>query len=533
MTRALVMKRTDSLDSDFNADYRSELEMEFPSLEGRQAPQALVRCEGGDFTHGRKAIELARRFGITLMPWQREQVLWALAVDENGRWLHADVVLLCPRQNGKSLILEVIMLYRMFVLNHQIVFSAHQWRTAKSIRNRLWRRIKSRKWAERRIVRNTASAGEAEMETAEGGKLQFTTRSNDMGRGFDEIDLLLLDEAYNLESGELDAVAPTQLAAEDPQTFYTSSAVNRDKHPKGAELSRIRYRAVSGAAEGMLFSEFCAPPDVDRDDPRTWKLANPSYGFPKLVDAKKMRSMRSKLTDNGFDVEMLGWGRWYEFGSSGDEDLIVPREAMQALTTSEPVPVADCVLAVEVSPDADRVGLVAAGEAADGIHLQPRPASESVFSVDDTVKVVAEFVDRYRPAAVVLDKDATAGVLVPALQTVGIDPVLMNGSAVSLAYREFKQAVLDGSISLDSSELWMEQLEVARGRQEGGKYPAIDRYSGDVSELVAATFALWGLQRWLVESREGAGRPVEEKKMNPHGVLPMWSKRKQGGVLVA
>lgn len=123
--------------------------------------------------------------------------------------------------------------------------------------------------------------------------------------------------------------------------------------------------------------------------------------------------------------------------------------------------------------------------------------------------------------------------LVPALQTVGIDPVLMNGSAVSLAYREFKQAVLDGAISLDSSELWMEQLEVARGRQEGGKYPAIDRYSGDVSELVAATFALWGLQRWLVESREGAGRPVEEKKMNPHGVLPMWSKRKQGGVLVA
>ena len=206
------------------------------------------------------------------MPWQREQVLLALAVDEDGNWLHSDVVLICPRQNGKSLILEIIVLYRMFVMNHQIVFTAQQWKTAKSLRNRLWKRIKSRAWASRRLVRNTASAGEAEMEVESGGKLQFSTRSNDFGRGFDEIDLLLLDEAYNLDSGELDAVAPIQLAAADPQTYYTSSAVNQSKHPKGEELSKVREVALSGDAEGMLFAEFAAPEGMDPDDPATLSL---------------------------------------------------------------------------------------------------------------------------------------------------------------------------------------------------------------------------------------------------------------------
>lgn len=529
---SLVMTRTDSPDSDYNSAHRAVIDAEFPGLEGRQAPQALVRDEGGDFTHGEKAVELARRFGVTLMPWQQDQVMLALATDQEGRWMHTNVVLLCPRQNGKSLILEVIILYRLFVLHHQIVFSAHQWRTAKSIRNRLWRRIKAKKWAARRLVRNTASAGEAEMETAEGGKLQFSTRSNDMGRGFDQIDLLLLDEAYNLDSGELDAVAPTQLAAEDPQTYYTSSAVNRDKHPKGEELSRIRDRALAGESEGMLFSEFCAPDGADRDDPWTWKLANPSYGFPKLVDAKKMRSMRSTLTDNGFDVEMLGWGRWFEFGGDEDEDLVLPRDRFEALEVADPVKVGDVVLAVESVPDGSRVAFASAGRTSRGVHVQLRPGGES-FSVDEAVGVISRFVDAYQPAAVVLDKGAPASVLMEPLQAVGIDPVGATGGQVSAAFRAFRQAVIDGTVTHDEAPAWGEQLSVARLRNDNPAYPAINRFAGDVSDLIAATLAVWGLSRWVAESQVGAQRPVEDKKVNPSGAFPTWSTRKRGGVLVA
>ena len=183
MSAAQVESLTRSQTSeDYNARFREIIDREFPGLEGRQEPERIVCDLGGDRHHGEKALKLAKSFGMKLMPWQEEQVLLALSVDADGHWLHPDVVLICPRQNGKSLILEVIVLYRLFKMGHQIVFSAHQWRTAKSIRNRIWKRIKSRPWAARRLVRNTASAGEAEMETSDGGKVQFSTRSNDMGR---------------------------------------------------------------------------------------------------------------------------------------------------------------------------------------------------------------------------------------------------------------------------------------------------------------------------------------------------------------
>lgn len=533
MTVSLMVRKTGSRGSDYNAEFREIIDREFPGLEGRQSPQEYIYADGGDFTHGEKAVELARRFGVTLMPWQREQVMRSLAVDSQGRWLHTDIVLLCPRQNGKSLILEVVILYRLFVLHHQIVFSAHQWRTAKSIRNRIWKKIKSKPWAARRLVRNTASAGEAEMETAEGGKLQFSTRSNDMGRGFDEIDLLMLDEAYNLESGELEAVAPIQVSAEDPQTVYTSSAVNRFNHPKGEMLSRIRDGALNGDNEGVLFAEFAAPEGMDRDDPLTHKLANPSYGFPKLVDGKKMRSMRSKLTDNGFDVEMLGWGLWFDLRGASQHEFVFPLERWRELAVTRDVRVGECVLGVEVSPDSSTVAFVVAGQTLRGVHLVAHSVGKP-FEVTSAVELIRWFVDKYDPAAVLLDRDAPGAVMVAQLLQSGIEPVLLNGGQVSLAFRELRQGVVDGVVSHDGSDLWESQLQQAVERKsKDGKYPAIDRFSGDVSELVAATFAAWGLTTWLAGVESGQRKAVESKPVNPLDSFPMFKRKKLiGGVLV-
>lgn len=513
-----MMKRTASKASkgdDYNARFREIIDREFPTLEGRQVPQSFVCAEGGDFTHGERAIELARRFGIVLMPWQRDQVLYSLAQDADGKWLHPDIVLLCPRQNGKSLILEVIMLYRFFILGHQIVFSAHQWRTAKSIRNRIWRRIKSKPWAARRLVRNTASAGEAEMETAEGGKIQFTTRSNDMGRGFDEIDLLLLDEAYNLESGELDAVAPTQLAAADPQTYYTSSAVNKEKHAKGEELSRVRERALGDENEGILFSEFCAPEGMDRDDPLTWRLSNPSFGFPKLVDDKKMRSMRAKLTDTGFDVEMIGWGQWFSRAAKA-ETALVDLARWSALQCDEPVLTGDACMGVDVTPDGEHIGMVSAQRAGDSVFVKLAELDD--FTRDGSVQSIKANVDLNDPLGVVIDPSGPAGTVVDPLRRVGVEPECLSGGKVAAAYELLLSLVREGKLLHDGDPRFLAAWEVAKERGSNSKFRSFERYSGNIACLVALSFAVWGLQEFeipeeapIVESKKryvGSARPV-------------------------
>lgn len=509
MTAAQVGTRTLSPTSDYNARFREIIDAEFPTLEGRQEPERLVCHRDGNRDHGEKAIKLAKSFGIKLMPWQEEQVLLALSVDADGHWLHPDVVLICPRQNGKSLILEVIVLYRLFKMGHQIVFSAHQWRTAKSIRNRIWKRIKSRPWAARRLVRNTASAGEAEMETADGGKVQFSTRSNDMGRGFDEIDLLIIDEAYNLDSGEMDAVAPTQLAAEDPQTYYTSSAVNEFKHPKGEELSKVRDRALSGDSEGLLFSEFAAPEGMDPEDPVTWMMANPSYGV--VATEKKIRSLKSKLTGVGFEVEMLGWGRWFAVGSDeNDTPTLIDVEQWSKLHEKEPRFYSDhalafksqalCALGADFTPDGTKVGLAAAITIGDKFYLSLSPITEFVRaefvkSVSRTMEISEK--NSLFPTGVALDPTGPGSTVLAPLQAAGVYPDELNGGQVSKAWELFKRLWAEGRIVHDGDPRWTAAWLLAQERSSKGRYPSLDRYASDVSVLNAAVFAIWALQEFI------------------------------------
>lgn len=504
-------KTTLSLTEDYNARFREIIDREFPTLEGRQEPERLVCDRGGDRHHGDAAVKLALSFGIKLMPWQEEQVQLALSVDEEGHWLHPDVVLICPRQNGKSLILEVIVLYRLFKLNHQIVFSAHQWRTAKSIRNRIWKRIKSRPWAARRLVRNTASAGEAEMETAKGGKVQFSTRSNDMGRGFDEIDLLIIDEAYNLDSGEMDAVAPTQLAAKDPQTYYTSSAVNEFKHPKGEELSKVRHRALGGESEGLLFSEFAAPEGMDPDDPLTWIMANPSYGI--VANEKKTRSLKGKLTDVGFEVEMLGWGRWFALGSeSGDSMTLIDLDQWGLKSAPAPKVQRLCGLGADFTPDGESVGLVSAIADGDRFWLSLAPIEEFarvelVESISRTIKVNSTVGPV--PVAVGVDPTGPGSTVVGPLQNAGVYPEELTGAEVSKSWELFKRLWAEDRVFHDGDPRWDVAWAMAQERSSKGRYPSLDRYASDVAILNAALFAIWVLQEFL-GAEEVPG--IEKKK---------------------
>lgn len=504
MTGLKRVRRMGSPVSDYNARFWEIIQNEFPDLDGRQEPERLVCWRGGDTTHGERAIELARRFGIKLMPWQREQVLLSLSVGEDGKWLHPDVVLICPRQNGKSLILEVIMLYRFFILGQKIIFSAQRWSTAKSIRNRMWAKIKSRKWARdnprNRLIRNTSSAGEAEMELENGGKIQFTTRSGDMGRGFDKVDLWVADEAYNLDSAEIDAVAPTQLAAEDPQSYFTSSAVNRVKHSKGDELSRMRERVLSDEEDSTtLFSEFCAPEGVDPDSPETWKLANPSYGV--VANETKVRSMRKKLSADGFQVEMLGWGLWFVTVDESDDSYLIDVVDWSALAGPSPHFNEAC-LGVGITPDGTKCGLVLAQQAEDGtVYLNAAGLED--FNRNDVVAHAARVVEEVDPVANVFDPSGPGSTLESVFDDAGIGYDVLSGGQVAHGYELLLRLIVEGRVRHDGGHRWLEQWKIAVERGKG-RYRSFDRYVGDVTLLDAASLAVFGLREFSVERAEPA-----------------------------
>ncbi|MBU8834613.1 hypothetical protein KL858_34970, partial [Mycolicibacterium goodii] len=114
---------------------------DWPRLTGRQEPEFWSAFDG-DETDGDVAAALGAEFGARPMPWQwwsLRKICSRLPADEDGfrLWTHPDVCLICPRQNGKTEIVLLRILFGLFVLGEKIIYSAQRWATAEDVYDRL------------------------------------------------------------------------------------------------------------------------------------------------------------------------------------------------------------------------------------------------------------------------------------------------------------------------------------------------------------------------------------------------------------
>lgn len=473
---------------------------EWPTLTGRQEPHHLSVFDG-DIESGEKAVELARRIGSKPMPWQREALHALMTRNDDGTWTHPDACIICPRQNGKSLILTLRILYGLFKLGETIIFTAQRWTTAEDIYLRTWALIEPRKSLLARVKKTTCSQGRGVIEMKNGNKVVFTTRSPDAGRGLTKLDLVIYDEAYNLTDGEMSALGPAQLAADDPQTIYTSSAVNQDEHSNGLVLSALRDRGLQGERE-LYFAEYMAPSEMDREDEATWRYANPSYGV--IQTAKKIRKlMRGFATQAGrksFDVEILGRGDWPIEELLEDVKPTVDIGRWSALFDGDPAFKDVTCLAVDMSTERDirerTCSIQVAAKTAKGAHVQL--GYHGSADTTTVVKFLVAAVDAGDPVAVVIDPKSAAQVLIQPLQKAGVEPELMRPQDVMASTAGFLAAVDEGRVSHDDDPRMVEALESARLREIGdaGGVAWSRKKSGTICQLVAASNALWGLEQF-------------------------------------
>lgn len=478
---------------------------DFPTLTGRQEPhhQAVTP---GDYERGEKALELARRMGQKPMPWQEWCVKQILATNEAGLWVHGDSVIIIPRQNGKSWVLSVVIIYYIFVLRRNVIFTAQRWPTAEDIWKRTWAMVDSVPSLRKLVQRKTCSQGRGTIELRkkpgeeEGPNVIMTTRSADLGRGLTKKDLIIYDEAYNLQGSETSALDATQLAAEDPQTIYSSSAVNLDEHFYGEILTGQRERGLSAEDPTVFFAEWMAPEEMPRDDEETWRYANPSFGV--IQNQRKVNSLLQKARTpdriRSFEVEILGRGQWPALGGAAHEAIIEP-DVWSALRNDEPDVVGDCAISLDVTPAADKIGMVSASRTRDGIHLSVAPVED--FERQKVLRMADTAVDRNDPVAVAIDVAGPASIIDSELRRRGIAPEKMGPARVVAACELFLQLVHEGKISHDGSQRLAEAVAVAEFRDVKGEMGrALTRKSGDISTLVAATFATWALVEFEIPS---------------------------------
>ena len=514
-------------DEDLDRRFADIIAAEWPKLTGRQTPWAQSFTLG-DTVHGEKVVKLARRMRVRPMPWQSWSIEQIMAKDPDGSWTHPECCLIVPRQNGKSLILSLLVIYRMFVLGENIIFSAQQWETAKSLWKRTWNLVRSQPDLMALHESHTCSQGRGTIVLTTGAQVVFTTRSPNAGRGLDVVDLTIYDEAYDLDLADLAALSPTQMAARDPQKIYTSSAVNVDQHPNGMQLASVRARGREREI-GLFYAEWRGPEDADLDKPETWRVANPSYGVIQ-TEAKLGAEWRTfRKTEAGrksFGCEYVGLGDW---PTEGPEDLppVVDPDAWADLKDLEAVATGAVCLAVECEPIRDpamrksrRWTIGAAVRTTTGRHLQigyrgPGTPSEIAAKVAAVVKA-------NDPVAVVLDdKSIAKDLLARALTDLDIEPEYVKSGQLSEATNGFLQAVDNQTVTHDGDPRVAPMLEHAQLRdvgQSGGA--AWERLKNDdISPLVVLTNALWGLEKFDVADPPPPPAPehVPTSASSPHG----------------
>lgn len=480
----------------------------FENLQGRQTPLISSMFEGVE-SKGPSAIELARRTRTVLMPWQEGFVEPMLRLDSSGLWVHGDCGLTVPRQNGKGVVLSTRCLYGLFVLNERIFYSAQEFKTASDAYKRLLAMIKSRPSLARRVVKSTLSQGVGHIMLESGAEIMFIARSNNSGRGFDRIDLLILDEAYNLTDGEVSALGPTQQASDNPQTIYTSSAVNQDQHPNGLVLTGVRDRGIA-KDDGLLYAEFAAEDGLPRDDPETWKSANPSFGV--IMNEAKVRKLIKMLSTvagrKGFDVEILGRGDW-PVEVSVDVEVIIDPNVWGAMASKDSKLGKRVSLAVDMSPDRKWISIAAAARTADGrIHVE---VGYHAAPSGDLVKRLLALIEKWDPCALVMDRQSPAYSMFVDLVNAGIEPEVTSAAQIVQATGGFYDDAVAGLLAHTGDPLLAAAIEGASKRTLTGGGWAWDRKGNmTISPLVAATLAHWGLKTFEVQKPPPAAPAAEE-----------------------
>ncbi|MGW0786473.1 terminase [Streptomyces sp. NPDC002913] len=460
---------------------------------------------------GQEAVELAEMAGLKLFPWQQHVLDVGLREREDGSWAAFEVAVNVPRQNGKGAIIEARELAGLFLLDEQLILhSAHEFKTSKVAFQRIEALIYGCPDLRKRVLRVRNNTNETSITLVTGQVLQFLARSGGSGRGFTG-DVNIMDECMILGDDAMGALMPTMSAIENPQIWYLGSA---GIGSPSVQLGRLRRRAEAAVElkkpdPSMAYFEWSIDPHRDEcgpscdehddaDDPNSSAKANPSLGY--LISHEFVRNEQASMGVETWARERHGVGVYPS--DEADTWQVIAEDAWRSLAAADAHPEARnpdgspipgvVSFAIDMTPERSHAAIAVAGPWRGGTHVEVpdhRPGTGWV------VERAKELHARWQPRAWVVDEGGPAGSLIPELKdALGVDIVTPKTREVAQACGQFYDAVAEQALSHHDPAPLATALAGAQKRPLGDAWAWARRSVGvDISPLVAATLAKWGL----------------------------------------
>ena len=443
------------------------------------------------------AIELWEHYsGKRLDPAQRLVVEVMMAQTAEGRWAASTTGREMPRQNGKGDEVEVVELWGLVQRGEAILHTIHDAvLLATQTQERMLAVLEGHADLRRRVKRRWMGTGQQMIELHNGGVVWYRTRTGGGGRGVDQINRLVVDEAQHATSEQLAAMSPTLFASTDPQMNVLGTSALAGKSDWWWS---VRKRAISGDpgsfgyvghtaervslnADGQVVQE---RPDIE--DRSVWLSANPAVHAGRGGGLAFLEEQFQRLGPDRFSEEHLGvWSACPQAGSVGPIDL----HQWNSLAQVSQIDRARS-WALAVSSDREWAALGIAGVRSDGrFHVEFLAHQRGTGWVLDRVEEA--FMARRIPIRVCTQGSESG--YIDRLRDRGVEVVEVSSSDYARATGSFIQAANDGELVHLGQPTLTRALERAAEHKTAAGVSSWVEGTGEITPLKAVTVALGGV----------------------------------------
>lgn len=449
---------------------------------GSQEPSARIapRYKTSD---GPDAEALLAVVGLILDPWQSGVLCDWMGRDAAGRWAASSCGGSVPRQNGKTLVLQGRATAGMVLLNENVVYTSHLQKTSTetfSEMRDIFEHPKLKPYV--KDIRN--ALGREEIILKSGARIKFLARTRNGGRG-QHGDLLIFDEAQELDETAQESFLPAISASRNPQTIYIGTPPGPDV--TSTVFRNFRERALQKSSRRIAWFEYSVQEIGDVKDPKRWAKTNPALGRRMLLST--IEGEAEQMAPDSFARERLGW--WSPKPTEHAEYILI-EDAWDRCVSDEQKPDGKTAYGVKFAADGSAVCLCGAVLPKDG------PARISLIELQPGGRGIAWLADwlnaRYGKAScVVIDGRGGADVLVDRIRDVWrVKTAVVRPSArdVVAAAGLLINTINEGSLTwYRQQQALRESAVTATKRPIGGGFG----FGGDNSlPIEACALALWG-----------------------------------------
>ena len=360
-------------------------------------------------TRANEVIEMVERLKMDkLMPYQEFILKDMMMVDKKNNYRRKTSLLLISRQNGKSHLGRVRVIWGMFYGDEKkiIIMSANRATSLMLFREIAWIIESTPELKAMTKVIRYANGGER-IELLNGATLDVISDNSSSPRGR-TADFLWIDEIREISEDGYKAAVPVTRARANAQTFLTSNAGDAFS----AVLNNLVERAKEYPPETFGYYEYSAPQyckiDITLDS--FWRDAvvpsNPALGYiitkesiEEAIATAQIETTRTETLCQFVDSLQSPW----PFGILEDTSDNTLEIAVGAYT----------IFGFDVSPSRRNASLVAGQLLPDGrIGIGIMQTWSSQVAVDD-LKIAAEikgWCDLFHPRMVCYDKYATQSI---------------------------------------------------------------------------------------------------------------------------